>query len=168
MAAWMSRGAALAVAVGLASAVAAAGAFAHDDPMPKNPTPAQRAAYVRHDRFQGLDKAFKAIGDELKKPAPDKAVLASNAKLVATLADGIPTWFPRGSGVEARPMSGAKANIWTDAAGFSAAAAALQAQASKLSQAAASGDVAAVRAQYGPANGACKGCHDSYRQERKM
>ena len=168
MAGWTSRGAALAVAVAIGAAGTGPGAVAHDEPMPKNPTPGQRAAHVRHDRFHDLDKAFKAIGDELKKTVPDKAALTANARLVATLADDIPTWFPRGSGVEARPMSGARANIWTDAAGFSAAAAALQAQASKLSQAAASGDVAAVRAQYSPVNGACKGCHDTYRQERRM
>ncbi|WP_293677621.1 cytochrome c [uncultured Phenylobacterium sp.] len=166
MSTWISRGAAL--AVGFGAAVTAAGALAHDDPMPKNPTPAQRAAYVRHDHFQELDKAFKAVGDELKKSAPDKAVLASSARMVATMADAIPSWFPRGSGVEARPMSGAKANIWTDAAGFGAKAADLQAEALKLSQAAANGDVAGVKAQYGPVGGACQACHDTYRSGRKM
>jgi cytochrome c556 len=163
-----SRNTALAVAVAI-GAVAAGGALAHThDPLPKNPTPAQRAAWARHEHFEGLGKAFKAIKDELDKPAPDKRVLAANAATVTTLAAGIPTWFPRGSGVEARPMSEAKANIWSDAAGFSAKASALQVQAAKLNHAAAAGDVAAVKAQFRPTGAACKACHDTYRQEKKM
>lgn len=167
MALWMSRGAALAVALGVGAAVAAGGALAHDDPMPKNPSPATKAAYVRHENYQKLGKAFKSLNDELKKDAPDKAVVAANANAMLTLANSLPTWFPRGSGVEARPMSEAKANIWTDAAGFTAAASALQVQVSKLNQAAMSGDMNAVKAQVRPTGGACKGCHDKYRQEKK-
>src|SRR5258708_2305277 len=98
MGAVISRGAGLAVAIGLGAAVASLGAPAHDDPMPKDPTPAQKAAYARHERFEGLGKAFKAIGDELKKVDPDRKLLAANAQTVTTLANGIPTWFPRGSG----------------------------------------------------------------------
>ena len=64
-------------------------------------------------------------------------------------------------------MSEAKAEIWTDAAGFSAASSAMQVQVSKLNQAALSGDIAAVKAQVRPTGGTCKGCHDKYRVEKK-
>lgn len=165
--AMMSRGAALAVAVGVGVAVAAGGALAHNDVMPMNASPATKAAYARHENYQKLGKAFKTLIDELKKDAPDKAVVAASAQTMATLANALPTWFPRGSGVEARPMSEAKADIWTDAAGFSAAASNLQVQVSKLNQAAISGDIAGVKAQVRPAGGACKSCHDKYRQEKK-
>ena len=167
MALLMSRAAVLAVALGVGAAVAAGGAFAHDDVMPKNANAATKAAYARHDNYQKLGKAFKALNDELKKDAPDKAVVSASTGTMLSLVNALPTWFPRGSGVEARPMSEAKANIWTDAAGFSAAASALQVQVSKLNQAAASGDIAAVKAQIRPTGGACKGCHDKYRQEKK-
>ena len=86
---------------------------------------------------------------------------------LGSLATALPTWFPRGSGVEARAKSEAKANIWTDAAGFSAAASASQVQVSKLNQAAISGNMDAVRAQIRATGGSCKGCHDKYRQEKK-
>jgi len=167
MALLMSRAAVLAVALGVGAVVAAGGAFAHDDVMPKNASPATKAAYARHDNYQKLGKAFKALNDELKKDAPDKAVVSASTGTMLTLVNALPTWFPRGSGVEARPMSEAKANIWTDAAGFSAAASALQVQVSKLNQAAASGDIDAVKAQIRPTGGACKGCHEKYRQEKK-
>jgi cytochrome c556 len=162
-----SRGAALAVALGVGAAIAAGGAFASDDVMPKNASAATKAAYARHENYQKLGKAFKALNDELKKDTPDKAVVTASTGTMLSLANALPTWFPRGSGVEARPLSEAKADIWTDAAGFSAAASALQVQVSKLNQAAVSGDMSAVKAQVRPTGGACKGCHDKYRQEKK-
>jgi len=164
----MTKSAALMMALGIGAAVAAGGAFAADeDPMPKNASPATKTSYARHAHFEELGKNFKAMNDELKKDNPDKALLASSAKTVNTLATGLPSWFPKGTGVEARPKSLAKPDIWTDAAGFSAAAANLQVQASKLNQAAMSGDVGAVKAQFRPTGGACKNCHDKFRKEEK-
>ena len=169
MTAWISKRAALAVAMSIGAAVAAGGALAHDgDHMPTGKiSAATRAAHVRHENFEKLGKAFKGLLDEIKKPSPDMAVVSTNTKTMAVLANGLPTWFPRGSGVEARPKSQAKANVWTDAAGFSAKASAMQVQVSKLNQAALSGDINAVRAQVRPTGGACKGCHDVYRLEEK-
>jgi cytochrome c556 len=167
MTAMMSRGAALAVALGVGAAVAAGGALAHDDPMPKNANAATKAAYARHENFEKLGKSFKALNDELRKGSPDKAVLAGNARTINTLAGGLPTWFPRGSGVEARPMSEAKAVSWTDEAGFSGKAAKLRAEAGKLNTVAAGGDIDAIKAQTRQTFLACKGCHETYRQEKK-
>ena len=167
MTAKMGGGAMLAVALGIGAAVGVGGALAHDDVMPANASAATKAAYARHDNFRRLGGAFKALNDELKKPTPSKAVLVSNANAINTLAAGLPTWFPRGSGMEARPMSEAKALIWTDAAGFSAKAAALRAEAGRLSAAASGGDLDAIRAQARQTFLACKGCHETYRQEKK-
>jgi len=164
----MSRSAALTVALGIGAIVAASGAFAHNEPMPKGKmTPAAHAAHMRHENFEKLGAAFKTVVDEMKKSDPDKALVQKSTKTMATLATGLPTWFPRGSGVEARPKSEAKANIWTDGAGFTMAASASQVQISKLNQAALSGDMGAVRAQVRATGASCKGCHDKYRQEKK-
>ena len=164
----MSKGATLAVALGIGTAITAGGAFAHNDSMPKGKMmPAAHAAHMRHENFEKLGAAFKAVIDETKKSDPDKALVQKSTKTMTTLATALPTWFPRGSGVEARAKSEAKANIWTDAAGFSAAASASQVQVSKLNQAAISGNMDAVRAQIRATGGSCKGCHDKYRQEKK-
>jgi cytochrome c556 len=163
----MSKGAAFAAALGIGAAIAAGGALAHDDKMPANASPATKAAYARHQNFKKLGADFKGLNDELKKGAPDKAVLAANARSINTLATNLPTWFPRGSGMAARPMSEAKNEIWTDAAGFSAAAASFRTEAGKLNAAAAGGNVDAVKAQVRPTFTACKGCHDKFRQEKK-
>lgn len=163
----ISKGAALAIALGVGSATAAGGALAHNEPMPKGPlSPGAKAAHQRHANFEKLGGAFKALNDELKKDQPSKAVVQAQTKTMADLANALPTWFPRGSGVEARPNSEAKPNIWTDAAGFSAAASNLQVQVSKLNQLALSGDMAAVKGQVRATGGACKACHDKYRQEK--
>ena len=162
-----SKGAMLAMALGIGATVAATGAIAHGDVMPKNASAATRVAYVRHANFEKMGGAFKALNDELRKPQPAKAMLVANANTIAGLAKALPTWFPRGSGVQARPMSEARAEVWTDAAGFAAAASNFNAQAAKLSQTAAGGDVDAVRAQTRQTFMACKSCHEKYRQEKK-
>jgi len=163
----MSKGAALAVAIGIGAAIAAGGALAHDDKMPVNANAAAKAAHARHENFEKLGAAFKSLNDELRKGSPDKAVLASKAKIINTQATALPTWFPRGSGVTARPKSEAKNEIWTDAAGFAAAASNLRTEAGKLNTVAAGGDIDAIKAQVRPTFMACKGCHEKYRQEKK-
>lgn len=167
MASMINKGFAAAIALGIGAVVAAGGALAHDDKLPANASAATKAAYARHANFEKLGASFKGLNDELRKSSPDKAVVAANARTMNTLAAALPTWFPRGSGVEARPMSEAKATIWTDAAGFSAAANASKVEVAKLNAAAAAGDLDAVKAQVRPTGGSCKGCHDKYRQEKK-
>ena len=58
MASVMSRGGALALAIGIGAAVAAGGALAHDDKMPANANAATKAAYARHANFEKLGAAF--------------------------------------------------------------------------------------------------------------
>ncbi|MEO8113140.1 MAG: cytochrome c [Phenylobacterium sp.] len=157
---------AAALAVGLS--VAAAGALAQTTQAADAPTtPGGRAAVQRHENFEKQGKAFKAIVDELKKDAPDKALVARNAALLRASAAQLPTWFPKGSGKEAWPKTDAKAEVWSDAAGFGAAAATLQAETEKLDQLSAAGDLEAIRAQVKATGAACKTCHDAYRVPKK-
>jgi cytochrome c556 len=162
----IGRGAGLAAALGIGMAVAATGALAHNTHGETATTPGQKAALARHDNFEKMGATFKRLNDELKKGSPDKAVLAQSAAQLKTFAGQLPTWFPRGSGQEARPKSEAKANIWTDAAGFTAAASNLQVQTSKLSQLAAAGDIDGLKGQVRATGGACKGCHDKFRVQK--
>jgi cytochrome c556 len=167
MASLMSKrfGVALAIGLGIGAATAA---LAHDDPRPKGQLrPAVKAAYDRHENFGKMGGAFKKLNDELKKDSPDVAVLQASAKTMAGMANTLPTWFPAGSGQQARPKSEAKANIWTEKAEFAAKVSAYQVQVSKLNQVALSGDIAAIKAQVRPTGGSCKGCHDKFREEKK-
>ncbi|MFC3069469.1 c-type cytochrome [Phenylobacterium soli] len=154
-------GAVVALAVGMG--VAAGGAFAHEHmgAMPK--TPMGKAAYARHQNFKAQGAAFKAILDEIKKDSPDKAVIATNSAKLKGLAGQLPTWFPKGSGAESGMKTDAKPEVWSDPAGFAAAANRLQVESSKLDQLARAGDIAGVKGEVRAVGGACKNCHDKYR-----
>ncbi len=156
----------LALTAGLALAAGAALAHeGHEGAPPKSP--GGKAAWARHDNFKAQGAAFKAINDELKKDAPDKALIASNALKIKASSTALPSWFPKGSGPESGVKTDAKAEVWSDAAGFAAAANKFQVEASKFQQLAAAGDIAAIKAQVRPVGGSCKGCHDKYRVPEK-
>jgi cytochrome c556 len=161
----MTMGAAVAaLTVGLG--VAAGGALAHENMAPPK-GPMQKAAADRHQNFKQQGAAFKAILDEVKKDAPDKAVIATNAAKLKGLASQLPTWFPKGSGPESGFKTDAKAEAWADAAGFAAAANRLQAETTKLDQLAQAGDIDGVKGQVRAVGGACKNCHDKFRVPEK-
>src|SRR6185369_12421481 len=83
--------AALALMAGLT--LAAGGALAHEGhegPPPK--TPGGKAAWARHDNFKAQGAAFKSSLDELKKDAPDPAVLSANAAKLKASSLALPSW----------------------------------------------------------------------------
>jgi cytochrome c556 len=156
-------GKAAAAGVAVSLAMFAGAALAHDDMGPVPNTPAAKAVVARHQNFKQLGGAFKAIFDELKKDAPDKALISANAQKMNTLASQEASWFPKGSGPEAGVKTGAKPVIWTDPQGFAAAIQKLQSETGKLQQVAAAGDISAIKAQAQATGGACKNCHDKFR-----
>ena len=148
--------------LGLGLGGASCVALAHElGPIPN--TPGAQAAAQRHENFKQMGGAFKAIMDELKKDEPDKAVVAASAQKVKTHAADLPHWFPPGSGAETGLKVETKPDIWSDPKGFAAAAARLRDESAKLAQIAATGDMAATKAQFGATGQACKNCHDKFR-----
>lgn len=126
-------------------------------------TAAQKAVTTRQAGYKQMGAAFKAINDELKADKPNATLIATNAKKMSDLAAQVPAWFPKGSGPEAGVKTRAKPEIWSDAAGFGAAARALQPETVKMQQLAMAGNLDGVRAQVRATGGACKGCHDKFR-----
>lgn len=106
--------------------------------------------------FVGLRAAI-ARGDDVKP-------LAFPAGAIAGWGKALPGLFPAGS---ATPESKALPSVWTDRAGFEAAAAKLAIEAGKLAELAKAGDTTGFAAQYQAVGGACKACHDKYRVEEK-
>jgi cytochrome c556 len=117
--------------------------------------------------MKGLGAASKALFEQLKGGAPDKAVVKTQADKIAAAARTLPTWFPAGSGHEAGVKTGALPVIWSDPKGFAAAAQRLQETSARLAAAADVGDMAQVGHAAGEVGGACKGCHDKYRVKRE-
>ncbi|OQW45658.1 MAG: hypothetical protein A4S16_00200 [Proteobacteria bacterium SG_bin6] len=106
--------------------------------------------------FVGLKAAIDR-GDDVKR-------LAFPAGAIAGWGKALPGLFPAGS---ATPESKALPSVWSDRAGFEAAAAKLAIEAGKLAELAKAGDTTGFAGQYQAVGGACKACHDKYRVEEK-
>lgn len=126
---------------------------------------AKAVVEARQNQFKTFGKSMKAINDGLKADAPDMAAIASNAATIRGLAPRIVTWFPKGTGPETGLKMEARAEIWSDPAGFAAAARRLEPEAAKLEALARAGDVAGARAQVRLVGGSCKGCHDKFKAD---
>ena len=139
--------------VGLLAAVCATSAFAQKEVM-----------HERHEGFEDMGGAMKAINGQLKSDAPDIAQIDKNAEIIAALAVKIPGWFPAGSGPEAGKTD-ALPYIWKNPEKFSKASDDLI-DASKLFASATKGtDVDAIKKQFMAVKETCGSCHDSFRAD---
>ncbi|MDQ0464247.1 cytochrome c556 [Caulobacter ginsengisoli] len=119
---------------------------------------------TRQDGMKGQGGALKGLGQGLGSGASAADLKVFSAKLVASSAQ-VGGWFPKGSGPESGVKTHAKSEIWSDAAGFATARTNFATQAGKLDAAVASGDMDAIKAQFGATRLACKACHDKYKAE---
>lgn len=126
-------------------------------------TPAETVA-ARQANFKQLGRAMKAIGEELKKPAPDLGVIRASAQSLNQAAGHVGHGFPRGSGPESGVKTEALAAIWQRPADFQGATRNLVTKAGDLRAAATSGDLNRIRTAFPAVGGACKGCHDNFRE----
>lgn len=146
----------------LAITIAVLAGFAAATAIAQAPSAADQIK-ARQANFKALGGSFKTIMDQTKAPSPDLAQIKAASAKLKPLATSLPTWFPKGTGPEAGVKTAAKAEIWTDAAGFAAAAKALQDAAAKLDAAT---DVAGAQAAAGEVGKACGGCHSKYREKQ--
>jgi len=91
----------------------------------------------------------------------DAAAAQHSAKVVEMISQLPWDAFPAGSSGGAAKLKG---DLWKDAASFKKLQDDLKVQVAKLPAAAASLD--GLKAQLGPTSGACKACHDQYREIR--
>ena len=125
-------------------------------------TPAETVK-ARQANYKQIGKAFKAVRDELKNPAPSIAVMQASGKTFDELAPKLPTWFPAGTGPEAGVKTEALPVIWQKNDDFKAAAAKFATAAHAFNLAAQSGNIDAVKAAVPGLGGACKNCHDTFK-----
>lgn len=126
---------------------------------------AAKAVTERQAGFKRVGGAFKTINDQLKAGEPDLAAIRTAAAAINASGSAQYRWFPRGSGPAAGVKTKAKAEIWSDGAGFAVAQRAYQVEAAKLQRFAAAGDVEGMKQQAKALGGACGGCHKKYREE---
>ena len=128
------------------------------------PTP-QQTIETRQAGLKKIGGTFKALFDQLRSPAPDKAQIVTLATQLKGLTPAIQGWFPAGSGPEAGVKTAAKAEIWQKHDEFIGDAKALSAETDKLAEIAPAGDIAAITAQAKVVGSKCGACHTAFRQK---
>ena len=118
---------------------------------------------ARHEHYEELGKAFKAVRDASKEASPDFAAIEKAAEVVNKATVDQQQWFPKGTGPEAGKTR-ALPEIWSKPDDFTAAQKMFSDRAPKLLAAAKTKDVAAITAAFKDAGGACKNCHDTFRK----
>ena len=126
----------------------AAAAWAQSDPVAE-----------RKNGMKLMGGALEAVKGATEAGGPMTPVIPRIEQLLGEMR-AIHTQFPQGSGTG---DTRAKAEIWSDSAGFARAADNGIKAAETLLAAAQSGDVAASRAALGQVGGTCGACHRAYR-----
>ena len=127
-------------------------------------TPAGRAADARHESFEQIGDAMKAIGDQLKASAPDMAKIQAASATINGFAPKVASWFPAGSGPDDGIKTDALQTVWTKPEEFKQAAAKFVEESAKFDAIAKAGDLAAIGEGMKGLGGSCKGCHDKFRE----
>ena len=125
------------------------------------PDPVYKA---RHDNFESMGRAMKALTGELKRPAPRMAVLKANADALMNASMKVKGHFPPGTGPKAGIKTEALPAIWQKPDEFSAAADRLVNATHGLQAAVGTGDVARIGPAVMAVGGSCKNCHDGFRK----
>lgn len=161
----LRRGAPIVAALGavaLTLGAAARSSAAADDAAAK-PDPHAAVVQARQAGFRLQLAAFFQIKAAIAR-GDDVKTLVLPASAIAGWGKAIPAMFPPGSSA-----SGTKAlpTVWSDRAGFEAAAAEMTAAAAKLTDLAKAGDMPGFQTQYAALGKTCGDCHSKYRVEDK-
>lgn len=117
------------------------------------------AVKYRQSALFVMGQHFGRIGAMVNGRVPyDAKAAADNAEIVAEMAK-----LPWAGFVAGADSQKAKADIWKDAAKFKEHSDKLVAETGKLVAAAKVGNVDALKTAFGPTAGACKACHDTFR-----
>lgn len=118
----------------------------------------------RHENYERIGDAMKAVSGQLRGGSPDVAQVRQHAAVIAQLAPQVKNWFPAGTGPDVGKTE-AKAEIWASPDDFAAKARAFDEAAQAFNQAAQGSDVGAMKAAHANLGKSCKSCHDLYREE---
>lgn len=147
----------------LVAVVAALAAFASLPAAAQFQKPEDAVKY-RKAAFQVMAMHFGRVGAMATGKVPfDAAAVAANVEVAAYMSKLPFAGFVEGtSGTE---KGSPKANVWTERAKFDEATKKMQDEMSKLVAAAKTGNADQVKTAFGAAGGACKGCHDNFRNQ---
>ena len=122
------------------------------------------AVKYRKSAFTVMGTHFGRIGAMVNGKAPyDAAAITANADIVVHISTLPYAGFVEGtSGTE---KGTPKPNVWTERAKFDDAAKKMQDAVAKLLAVSKTGNADQVKSAFGDAAGACKNCHDNFRNQ---
>jgi cytochrome c556 len=144
------------------SAPAPAAPPAAAPPAAAPPADPARVVEYRKTAMEAAGKHMKATNLVLSGAVPRPQDLQGHATALHDLGVGFVDLFPAGT-EHGKHKTEAKAEIWSKADLFKAAAATYSTETQKLVEVSKSGDLAAFKAQYEAVGKSCKGCHDGFR-----
>lgn len=149
------------IRLALSGLVAVAAAFTAGTASAQFAKPEDAVKY-RQAGFTLMSNHMGRLAAMARGAQPFDAAAAQQSAKVVEMVSHLP-WdaFPAGSSGGAAKLKG---DLWKDAASFKKLQDDLKAQVAKLPTAAASLD--GLKAQLGPTSGACKACHDQFREVR--
>lgn len=124
----------------------------------------EAAIHYRQSVYTMIGWNFMPMVEMIKNKAPwDNAEFSKHADRIAFLAPQLLEGFPEGSDKGAETE--AKPDIWKNMDDFKSKMSDLVRETKTLSDVAKAGDEAKTREQFKKTAGACKSCHDKYRNE---
>ncbi|HET6545865.1 MAG TPA: cytochrome c [Rhodanobacteraceae bacterium] len=122
------------------------------------------AIHYRQSVYHVILWNFAPLADMVKgKTAFDAKEFARRADRIAFLTPQLLEGFPPGS--DAGAKTEAKPDIWKNFPDFQSKMKTLVLESKALAEVAGTGDEAKMKAQFRKTAGACKSCHDKYREE---
>lgn len=118
---------------------------------------------ARQDNFKQMGSGMKAIGEQLKSPAPGIEAIKAGAIVIDQAAGKVDGYFPQGSGPESGVKTGALPAIWDKRDEFRSDAARLVTASAALRAAVDTGNLDQVKLQFAAVGTSCKECHDNFR-----
>jgi cytochrome c556 len=117
------------------------------------------------ERINKLKQAGGAMQFLGKYDGSDAAKAAEAAKVLDDTAAGLAVWFPEGSGPGGAGIeeTRAKAEIWSDRAGFDAKIKSYDDAVGVLTTAVSTNDPAQIQTALAGVGASCKACHEAYR-----
>lgn len=122
------------------------------------------AVKYRKAAFTVMGTHFGRIGAMVQGRVPyDAAAVTANAEIVVHMSTLPYAGFVEGTAGTEKGTP--KANVWSERAKFDEGAKKMQDEVAKLLAAAKAGNADQVKAAFGNAGGACKSCHDNFRNQ---
>ena len=116
----------------------------------------------RQSVMKAMAAHMTAMSLVVKKQVSNRSQLAAHAAAVRDLSNGLPKFFPRGTGSD-KTKTAAKNEVWQRFGEFEAASVKLQRESNSLAEAAKRNDANAFDAQFENVANACAACHRTFR-----